>query len=349
MTAQSNSSQYEPLEPYDTMTGTAIAISDADEAEALSEYLTSPDRQHPAVVVTRRFGKPLFDAKSLASNLHDVAAVFDLVTPKATWGLSAALPEGTAMTRTQFDSMQELVEFITDDDGHIDESAADEVFQYLTQLQGEARHLRESLKVSNDRLESMKQKMMQKQRENSYSDGRQYYKSPLPLFADKAEGKRFEREQMDMLVRREWATRFGPEEKKSHALPRTWAYSDWFFDTLASTHISVSKVVAVMVEVLTGLDIELAGREGLQHGDFGGDYRLAFHQALRGDRQFAQGLGPVFVRVGDGGVTLITRIDVTVVDVVDQQVLPSLSRTILGQLGFRSGDHMFRLGQTILI
>ncbi|MGE8596254.1 hypothetical protein [Bifidobacterium bifidum] len=68
------------------MTGTAIAISDADEAEALSEYLTSPDRQHPAVVVTRRFGKPLFDAKSLASNLHDVAAVFDLVTPKATWG-----------------------------------------------------------------------------------------------------------------------------------------------------------------------------------------------------------------------------------------------------------------------
>ena len=130
-------------------------------------------------------------------------------------GLSAALPEGAAMTRTQFDSMQELVEFITDDDGHIDESAADEVFQYLTQLQGEARHLREGLKVSNDRLESMKQKMMQKQRENSYSDGRQYCKSPLPLFADKAEGKRFEREQMDMLVRREWATRFGPgrEEK----------------------------------------------------------------------------------------------------------------------------------------
>ena len=70
------------------MTGTAIAISDADEAEALSEYLTSPppDRQHPAVVVTRHFGKPLFDANSLASNLHDVAAVFDLVTPKAAWG-----------------------------------------------------------------------------------------------------------------------------------------------------------------------------------------------------------------------------------------------------------------------
>ena len=67
-----------------------------------------------------------------------------------------------------------------------------------------------------------------------------------------------------------------PEEKKSHALPRTWAYSDWFFDTLASTHISVSKVVAVMVEVLTGLDIELAGREGLQYGDFGGDYRSPF-------------------------------------------------------------------------
>ena len=94
MTAQSNSSQYEPLEPYDTMTGTAIAISDADEAEALSEYLTSPDRQHPAVVVTRRFGKPLFDAKSLASNLHDVAAVFDLVTPKAAWGGAVGSPAG---------------------------------------------------------------------------------------------------------------------------------------------------------------------------------------------------------------------------------------------------------------
>lgn len=118
------------------------------------------------------------------------------------------------MTRTQSDSMQELVEFITDDDGHIDESAADEVFQYLTQLQDEARHLREGLKVSNGRLESMKQKMMQKQRENSYSDGRQYYKSPLPLFADKAEGKRFEREQMDMLVRREcYAVRSGREEE----------------------------------------------------------------------------------------------------------------------------------------
>ena len=41
------------------MTGTAIAISDADEAEALSEYLTSPDRQHPAVVVTRRLQAPV--------------------------------------------------------------------------------------------------------------------------------------------------------------------------------------------------------------------------------------------------------------------------------------------------
>ena len=43
-------------------------------------------------------------------------------------GAVGSLPEGAAMTRTQFDSMQELVEFITDDDGHIDESAADEVF-----------------------------------------------------------------------------------------------------------------------------------------------------------------------------------------------------------------------------
>ena len=68
------------------MPGTALAISAADAAEALSEYLTSPDRQHPAVVVPRRFGTPLFDANSLASNLHDVAAVFDLVTPKAAWG-----------------------------------------------------------------------------------------------------------------------------------------------------------------------------------------------------------------------------------------------------------------------
>ena len=82
MTAQSNSSQYEPLEPYDTMTGTAIAISDADEAEALSEYLTSPDRQHPAVVVTHRFGKPLFDAKSLASNLHDVCLLYTSPSPR---------------------------------------------------------------------------------------------------------------------------------------------------------------------------------------------------------------------------------------------------------------------------
>ena len=174
-------------------------------------------------MVTRHFGKPLFDAKSLASNLHDVAAVFDLVTPKAAWGGAVGSPAG----RRRHDAHAIRLDagarrIITDDDGHIDESAADEVFQYLTQLQGEARHLREGLKVSNDRLESMKQKMMQKQRENSYSDGRQYCKSPLPLFADKAEGKRFEREQMDMLVRREWATRFGPEEKKSHALPRTW-------------------------------------------------------------------------------------------------------------------------------
>ena len=287
MTAQSNSSQYEPLEPYDTMTGTAIAISDADEAEALSEYLTSLDRQHPAVVVTRRFGKPLFDAKSLASNLHDVAAVFDLVTPKAAWGLSAALPEGAAMTRTQFGSMQELVEFITDDDGHIDESAADEVFQYLTQLQGEARHLREGLKVWNGRVG-------EHEAEDDAEAARELVQRRTPVLQVAAAAVR--RQGGGQAVRARADGHAGPpqngprgsvrKKKKSHALPRTWAYSDWFFDTLASTHISVSKVVAVMVEVLTGLDIELAGREGLQYGDFGGDYRLALHQALRGDRQF---------------------------------------------------------------
>lgn len=85
----------------------------------------------------------------------------------------------------------------------------------------------------------MKQKMMQKQRENSYSDGRQYCKSPLSLFADKAEGKRFEREQMDMLVRREWATRFGPEEKKAmrcrgHGRIPTGSSTRWHPHTSAS-------------------------------------------------------------------------------------------------------------------
>ena len=58
------------------MTGTAIAISDADEAEALSEYLTSPRPPASRGSGDPSLRKPLFDAKSLASNLHDVAAVF---------------------------------------------------------------------------------------------------------------------------------------------------------------------------------------------------------------------------------------------------------------------------------
>ncbi|KAB7790420.1 hypothetical protein [Bifidobacterium leontopitheci] len=181
----------------------------------------------------------------------------------------------TAMLGAQFDSVQAMADFLTGPDGRIDVSAADDVFQYLTQLQHEMQQLRDSEKTASDRVEGMKAKMRQKQRENAYNGSQ--YKSLVPLFADADEGRRFEREQMDMMVRRAWAIRLGPAEKKDHPLPRKWGYSDWFFDTLAATRINVGKVVDVMVEVLIGRDIQLAGRQNhrLRTGPGGDDpYRL---------------------------------------------------------------------------
>lgn len=183
--------------------------------------------------------------------------------------------DDTAVPGSQFDSVQAMVGFLTGPDGRIDVSAADDVFQYLTQLQQEMHLLRSNEKAASARVEGMKAKMRQKQRENAYNGSQ--YKSLAPLFADKAEGRRFEREQMDMMIRRAWAIRLGPAEKKSHPLPVRWDYSDWFFDTLAATRINVGKVVDVMVEVLIGRDIQLAGRQNhrLRTGPGGDDpYRL---------------------------------------------------------------------------
>lgn len=75
--------------------GTIETITTEQQAEALAEYLTDPDREHPALVVSRRFGRALFDLNWLMTQLSDVATVVDLSTSQATMHLSQSMPRGT--------------------------------------------------------------------------------------------------------------------------------------------------------------------------------------------------------------------------------------------------------------
>ena len=74
------------------------------------------------------------------------------------------------------------------------------------------------------------------------------------LFADEAD-------QLDFEVRLAWARMTQPSEKAALPLKR-WSYGDQFFDTLRSVQgVARSKVVRVVVHILTGRDTELASRE----------------------------------------------------------------------------------------
>lgn len=74
------------------------------------------------------------------------------------------------------------------------------------------------------------------------------------LFADEAD-------QLDFEVRLAWARMTQPSEKAALPLKR-WSYGDQFFDTLRSVQgVARSKVVRVIVHILTGRDTELASRE----------------------------------------------------------------------------------------
>ena len=70
---------------------------------------------------------------------------------------------------------------------------------------------------------------------------------------------------------------------------------------------------------------------------------------MRADRQFGQRLGAVIMRVDDGFVALIIGVDFAVAHVADQQILPAFFRPIGGQLLFGAGNHMFAVGQRILV
>ena len=70
---------------------------------------------------------------------------------------------------------------------------------------------------------------------------------------------------------------------------------------------------------------------------------------MRADRQFGQCLGAVVMRVDDGFVPLIVGVDFAVGHVVDQQIPPAFFRPVCGKLLFGTGNHMFAVGQRILV
>lgn len=82
-----------------------------------------------------------------------------------------------------------------------------------------------------------------------------------------------EAEQLDFEIRLAWAKRIPAAEKDRRPLA-DWSYSDHFFDTLRALQgIDRTKIVDVIVEVLTGLDAELRGRDlhQLRSGQGGDD------------------------------------------------------------------------------
>lgn len=85
------------------------------------------------------------------------------------------------------------------------------------------------------------------------------------LFTDEAE-------QLDFEIRLAWARMTQPSEKA--ALPlKKWTYGEQFFDTLHAVQgVARSKIVRVIVHILTGRDAELASRELHQlRSGIGGD------------------------------------------------------------------------------
>ncbi|MDR1824426.1 MAG: hypothetical protein LBR27_03720 [Bifidobacteriaceae bacterium] len=74
------------------------------------------------------------------------------------------------------------------------------------------------------------------------------------LFLDPAD-------QLDFEIRQAWARRIQPADKAAYPLPKSWTYAPQFFETLDQTQgIDRSKVVDVIVEVLTDRAVELASR-----------------------------------------------------------------------------------------
>lgn len=70
-----------------------------------------------------------------------------------------------------------------------------------------------------------------------------------------------EADQLDFEIRLAWARMTQPSEKADLPLKK-WTYGDQFFDTLHSVQgVARSKIVRVIVHILTGRDAELASRE----------------------------------------------------------------------------------------
>lgn len=70
-----------------------------------------------------------------------------------------------------------------------------------------------------------------------------------------------ETEQLDFEIRLAWARMTEPGEKRDRPLKK-WSYSEHFFDSVHAVEgIAREKIVEVIVQVLTGRDVELASRE----------------------------------------------------------------------------------------
>ncbi|MDR1512055.1 MAG: hypothetical protein LBS56_01030 [Propionibacteriaceae bacterium] len=96
-------------------------------------------------------------------------------------------------------------------------------------------------------------------------------------------------DRMDVEIRLAWMRRFTRPDRANHPL-KEWSYADHFFTTFAALEgVDSAKVVDVMVEVLTGLDQRLAGRDLHQLRDgTGGDDKTRLN--ARGEKYWRAAL-----------------------------------------------------------
>jgi hypothetical protein len=163
----------------------------------------------------------------------------------------------------------------------------------LYQATRQAARLEGELKTAREQLENARTSRRQAEiaRDKAERRGGGRPSGGERLFEDPAE-------QLDFEIRAAWARRIPASDKKARPLAE-WGYSDHFFETLDSLKgIDRSKIVDVIVEVLTGLDKEMPGRERhqLRTGPGGSDpqrlgpngeqyYRVALQIGTAGARR----------------------------------------------------------------
>jgi hypothetical protein len=163
-------------------------------------------------------------------------------------------------------------------------------------LEGELKTARQQLTGARTRRRALE---IARDKAERRADGRLTWEG---LFNDEAE-------QMDFEIRVAWARRIPAADKPARPLAE-WGYSAHFFATLKALQgVDRGKIVDVLVEVLTGLDREMPGRERhpLRTGPGGDDpqrfgpngepyYRVALQTGTPGARRLH------FSRAADGRI-----------------------------------------------